>query len=316
MTAYVGTRQAGTLQLPVAMEWSFHYTVGVPCDSFSITIPWVGELPVFVELWDTFRAEHQGAVVFSGIIDECVSRQGEQGATIEITGRGYAARLLDNEALGQDYVTATLEDVLKDHVYPFGVQVAERVDLFPVTPFQVDSGTSAWGVLYDFCRYYGNVMPRFNKAGQLILKYWDKKVGLKLTDGTPLTSLTHRQKRYGVCSQVWVRDRVTQEVQKVSDSTLLAQGYVKQDVITMPGKSTTSAMTYNGSYRLAKSKGERLRIEAVVPTLEFLEPGSLVEICRSNWFANGSYVLLEVEVGVSARGAYTKMELGDPNMML
>ena len=37
-----------------------------------------------------------------------------------------AALLLDNEALGQDYGTATLEDILRDHVAPMGSNWRER----------------------------------------------------------------------------------------------------------------------------------------------------------------------------------------------
>lgn len=302
--------------MPGPLQWNFQYSVGVPCDSFTLLFPWFGDLPVSVELWSDFYAEEEGTRVFSGVIDECLCSLGQSGAHIEVTGRGYGARLLDNEAVGQDYLTATLEDILKDHVRPYGVEVGQRVSLPSVSPFQVDSGTSAWGVLYDFCQYYGDIMPRFNREGQLILAPWGKQVQLEVNDRTAVTSLTHRVKRYGVCSQVLVRDRVTKLVSTVADSGLMSQGYVAQQVVTMPGQSTSQAMRFDGSHRLAQSQAERLRVELVVPSLNYLDPGCLVEVNRTDWMGNGTYVLVEAEVGVSEKGAYTRMELGDPDMTL
>ena len=39
-----------------------------------------------------------------------------------MSGRGMAARLLDNEALSQDYELAAPADILRDHVEPYGIQ--------------------------------------------------------------------------------------------------------------------------------------------------------------------------------------------------
>ena len=56
---------------------------------------------------------------------------------MEVSGRGMAARLLDNEALGQDYLYATQADILRDHVTPYGIQAALGGSLLPVARFSV-----------------------------------------------------------------------------------------------------------------------------------------------------------------------------------
>ena len=63
-----------------------------------------------------FTAEHEGERVFTGLVDECEVSTGPRGCLLEVSGRGMAARLLDNEALGQDYLSATQADILRDHV--------------------------------------------------------------------------------------------------------------------------------------------------------------------------------------------------------
>ncbi len=68
-----------------------------------------------------------------------------------------AARLLDNEALGADYQVATVEDILRDHVAPTALRpcggAAAGAGLLG------GRGSSEWRVVYEFCRYYGELPP-------------------------------------------------------------------------------------------------------------------------------------------------------------
>ena len=53
-----------------------------------------------------------------------------------------AARLLDNEALSQDYELAAPADILRDHVEPYGIQTEGGAALGPVSRFSVAAGSS------------------------------------------------------------------------------------------------------------------------------------------------------------------------------
>lgn len=77
-----------------------------------------------------FAAEEDGERVFTGVVDEVCCGWDEDGARLSVSGRSMAALLLDNEALGCDYQTATLADILRDHVTPYGIQVG-RTDRLP-----------------------------------------------------------------------------------------------------------------------------------------------------------------------------------------
>ena len=117
-----------------------------------------------------------------------LERQGAEGLRLEVSGRGMAALLLDNEALGQDYGTATLEDILRDHVAPYGIELSGEASLPAVSPFSVSTGSSEWAVLYEFAQYCGGVCPRFDRAGRLVLKGWTEVENLAISDATPLTA--------------------------------------------------------------------------------------------------------------------------------
>lgn len=316
MEAYLGTSEGERILLPVALEWEMEYTAGVPCDSFVYRCAWRGERDAKLDTWSTFTAVYQGETVFTGVVDECVGQWSASGATLEVNGRGMAARLLDNEALGQDYMTATLQDILETYVYPFGVEVGEGNTLPSVQSFQVSSGASAWSVLYEFCHYYGGVLPRFNKYGALLLSAWEREQSLLVDDESTVVSLESRYRRHGVLSEVWVRDRVAQVVNKVREEEMLGKELCARKVFTMPARSNLQTMEYSGEFQLARAKGDRFRLELVVGGLHFLEPGQMVEILRSDWWDNGVFRLVAVTVSLTAKGAMTRMELAHTDVVL
>ena len=172
MTGYVFTAGGTSIQLPAPVSWTFQYTAGVPCDSFRLRCIWAGENAVRPSEWATFQALEGSEVKFTGVVDECETVRGPEGSYFEISGRGMAARLLDNEALSQDYEVATLADILRDHVTPYGISVGEQSPMGAVSRFSVAAGSSEWSVLYDFSRYYNGIYPRFDQLGRLILTPW------------------------------------------------------------------------------------------------------------------------------------------------
>ena len=143
-----------------------------------------------------------------------------------------------------------------------------------MSPFSVPTGSSEWAVLYEFAQYCGGVCPRFDRAGRLVLEGWTEVENLAISDATPVTSLTVRDRRYGVLSQILVRDRVRQTVEQVEATDFLRMGGRCRRVMTMPGRSSYQAMRYSGQFQLDRSAAELVRMEAVVPVLFYGKPGT------------------------------------------
>lgn len=316
MTGYVFTAQGEASALPAPLSWAFQYTSGVPCDSFQIRCLWEGANTADPRQWCTFQAVEDGQVVFTGVVDECETALTAQGAWIDVSGRGMAARLLDNEALGQDYQVATLADILRDHVAPYGITVAQQASLAPVGQFSVAVGSSEWSVLYDFVRYYHGITPRFDRQGQLVLAPWEDSAQLLLDDATPVTRLVCRDKRYGVLSQVVVRDRYQQLLQRVDNPGFQALGGSRRQVVTMPGKSQYQAMRYSGQFQLDQSAAEQLILEVTIPILFYGKPGDLVRLQRSDWGRDGLYRVNQAQVGADESGGWTRLELAPPDVIV
>ena len=113
MTAYMTDAAGKRWALPDLTAWRLEYTAGSPCDSFWLRCLWDRDSDAHPEDWVGFLAYHDGRQVFTGLVDECEVTAGPGGQLLELSGRGMAARLLDNEALGQDYQSATQADILR-----------------------------------------------------------------------------------------------------------------------------------------------------------------------------------------------------------
>lgn len=311
MTAYV-TDAAGTRwALPALTAWRMEYTAGVPCDSFWLRCVWDEGNTARPGEWVGFTAEHGGERVFTGLVDECEVTVSAAGRLLEASGRGMAARLLDNEALGQDYLLATQADILRDHVIPYGIETAPGADLPPVSRFSVAAGSSEWSVVYDFARYYSGVAPRFDRMGRLVLSGWNDS-RQRVLDGGGLLSLTRRDRRYGALSQVLVRDRWSGRVETVDSASLLEAGIRARRVITMPTRSSYKSMRYSGAFQLERSAAELERVEATVGEIFCVWPGDLVKLQCAGWNWNGLYRAAQVTVGMDGGGCWSRLELANP----
>ena len=300
--------------LPDLTAWRFQYGCGTPCDSFQAVCLWEpGKDDVLAEAV-RFTAVEDGKIVFSGVVDECERGWDQSGGTLTISGRGMAARLLDNEALGADYQVATLEDILRDHVMPYGITVGARTQLPQVPGFSVAVGSSEWQVLYDFCRYHGGVSPRFDREGRLLITPWEQGEKLVLGEDAAVTALTLRDQRYGVLSEILVRDRTTDEVQRVTNSDFLRRGGRCRRVLTMPGKSSYQAMRYSGEYQLARSREGLRELEIELAGAFAAWPGDLVELRLAQDVGRGLWRVRESTCGLDEQGTYTRLTLWEPDV--
>lgn len=311
MTGYLLNRAGERLELPVFKSWKLRRTGSVPCDSFEGICPWDGGLEPKLEEACRLILEEDGQRRFTGVLDECALNWDEGGGTLSLAGRGLAALLLDNEAPGQDYQVATLEDILREHVTPYGIRVARKGKLPAVPGFSVSSGSSRWQVLENFARYHGGVEPRFDVWGNLTVGGGETPPRWRVDYKTGVMAVNWRDKRYGVYSEILVQDRWSLKPQRVANNGFIAQGGRRGKVLTMPGKSAYQAMRYSGEYQLKRSYEERFRLELTVPGNYFCEPGDQVEVFLPDPMgAMGVWKVLETLAVTDGGGSRVRLTLG------
>ena len=162
----------GQMELPTAVSWRFCYGTDTPCDSFFLRCLWEKGQERLLSGACRFFAEWEGERAFTGVVDEFTVVCGQDGLYLELSGRGMAALLLDNEAMPAEYQRCTRADIVADHVAPYGVEAVGGGQLPAVAGFTVTSGESEWSVVRRYACYYGGVVPRFDRQGRLVLDAW------------------------------------------------------------------------------------------------------------------------------------------------
>ena len=254
MTGTLYTADHRMFRLPPLLSWRVTHTGGVPCDSFTVTFVYQKEMAPALALAAGFAAEEKGEVMLRAVVDEYTVNLDGGGLTATVSGRGYAARLLDNESRPVTYESATLGEILRNHAEPYGVRFEEAADLRAESVYTVAAGTSQWKAVESFCRTYGGFSPRFSREGELLAGPEPEGRTLSIGEGDPVLSCSLREDHYGVLTEALVIDKTRNKTSSVKNQEMIDKGGQCRRVIYTPGQSTWAAMRYTGEYQIQRSK--------------------------------------------------------------
>ena len=308
LTVQLHTYAGESCALPALLGWELEYTGGVPCDGMSVTCPYDGGMAAVLPKATRFTALWDGDVVLRGVVDAYEVSMSQGGLLVTVEGRGMAALLLDNESEALAYGRATLPEILKNHVSPYGL--AYEIRQWPVGDgYTVASGSSQWKALQVFTRRYGGFDPYFTKEGKLVVgPLWGTGKLLQIDDSTPLLSLTKREDRYGVISEVLIQDKSQGVSQSVVNRAFAAAGGQRRHVLYMP-KSTPDSRRYTGEYQIAESALEQLEIQAELPWAFAAVPGDRVSLQLSRLGLSAVYEVVEARSCMDSGGERTELTL-------
>lgn len=311
MTGRIFTCDHRVYDLPELMEWKVVHTGTVPCDSYSVTFLYDKGMAEVLRLAAGFAAIHQGKTVLRAIVDEYSVELGSGGLTATVAGRGYAARLLDNESRPLTYQEATLAEIVRCHVTPYGITAGEVADVRASSVYTVPAGVSQWKALEGFCRTYGGFSPRFSRDGRLLAAP-ERSGGKRLSigQGDPVLSCTLREDHYGVLTEVLVIDKTRNTSYSVKNEDMIRRGGQCRRVVYTPGQSTWDAMRYTGEYQIRRSKEDQRIVTVSLPGSFLAFPGDRVDLRLDRMGLSGSFRVAEAASAFSAeRGATAALTL-------
>ncbi|MGM9619327.1 MAG: hypothetical protein ACI3W8_05800 [Oscillospiraceae bacterium] len=294
MKGYLRTYDGREYELPTLLQWEVDLTGSVPCDSFSVSCAYDPAMLAVLPDVTRFYAVQEGQRVFFGVVDEYIAAKNRQGRTLTLTGRGMAALLVDNESEAMSYESADLREIFRNHAAPYGFSCG-TMDALRGTKYVVESGSSQWKALSRFTEYYGGFSPRFTPTGELILSAGAEGKRLKIGEDAPVLALSYTENRYGVFSEVLVKDKARGASLLVENEELKRRGGSCRRVIYMPRKSSYAAMRYTGEYQIMKSKEEQLQIELQLPGAFLAVPGDVVRLSLSDCGISGEFRVSEAE---------------------
>ena len=305
MTGRIITSDHRVYDLPALLAWDVIYTGSVPCDSYTVTCLYDREMAEPLHLAAGFLAMGDGEVLLRGIVDEYAVELTAAGLTVTVSGRGYAARLLDNESRPVTYQGATLEEIVRCHVTPYGISAAEIAPVSASSVYTVASGTSQWKALDSFCRTYGGFSPRFRRDGWLLAAPEEDGRRIVIDGSVPVLSCTLREDHYGVLTEVLVIDKTRNVSYSVKNQDMIARGGQCRRVVYTPGQSAWAAMRYTGEYQIGQSRAEELAIQVKLPGCFLAFPGDIVRLELEVMGLAGEYRVAEAENEASPENGET-----------
>ena len=253
MKGYLIDKNGALTLLPEFLSWDVCHGMGEPCDWFEVSfIYYSAQLPKLQSAC-RFRAVHNNAVVFKGIIDEYSISIDEKGSVVTLSGRSDAALLLDNELPAQEYAQLSNSAAVSAFARAFGISSVVSGSAKTLNSFSVRTGESAWSALKRFCRYAWGTVPYFTKSGTLVL---NGRTGstIAVDASKDAASVSLCDEHYGIISDISIRNRVTGASYTVSNERFAAFGGKCHREMTVPKTTGADAARYTAEYQIAESK--------------------------------------------------------------
>ena len=124
-----------------------------------------------------------------------------------------------------------------------------------------------------------------------------------------MTKICRRDRRYGVLSEILVRDRYSGVVTEVKNDAFRERGGRARRVITMPGRAGRQEMYNAGMEQLRRSRKEWMELEVTIPSPFWAMPGQLVRIERPGGAFNGTFRTAGSTVAADETGYWTRLIL-------
>ena len=288
MTGYIISSSGAETELPPFLSWDICHGLGEPCDWFEVSFIYYSPQLSKLQSACRFRGEHNGATVFTGVVDEYSISIDEHGSVVTILGRSPAALLLDNELPAASYAALSSESLISSFITPNGISQVVSGAAKTLGSFSVSTGESAWSAVKRFSRYAWGTTPFFTPEGVLIL---NGRQGSNITVDADKDAhaVKLRDERYGIISDVRVKNRVTGASYTVRNEDFIARGGKSHRELTVPKTTGADAARYTAEYQIAESKRGRHLIELTITKQFACFPGDIIELSSTALGVSGSY---------------------------
>lgn len=288
MTGYIISSSGVETELPPFLSWDVCHGFGEPCDWFEVSFIYYSHQLSKLQSACRFRAEHNGATVFTGVVDEYSISIDDHGSVVTVSGRSPAALLLDNELPAASYAALSSESLISNFITPYGVSQVVSGESKSLGSFSVSTGESAWSAVKRFSRYAWGTTPFFTPEGALILN-GRQGSSVAIDADNDAHAIKLRDERYGIISDVRVKNRVTGASYTVSNEDFIARGGKSHRELTVPKTTGADAARYTAEYQIAESERGKHLIELTITKQFACFPGDIIELSSTALGVSGSY---------------------------
>lgn len=304
MTGYLIDSSGTQTELPEFLSWDVCHGIGEPCDWFEVSFIYYNSQLPKLRSARRFIGKNNNNTVFTGVVDEYSISIDKNGSVVTVTGRGDAALLLDNELSAREYETLSSTQMLEKFVKPFGISNIVSGEAVTLGEFSVRTGESAWSALRRFCRYAWNTIPYFAPDGTLVLNARKGKT-IEADSSKTVAATVMNDEKYGVISDVTVRNRVTGTSYSVKNGNADYAGLKSHREISVPKTTGAAAARYTAEYQIEESMRGRKTVKLTLTKQFACFPGDVVELTAEKLGVSGSFGVLRSHCWGDSFGAGT-----------
>ncbi len=308
MKGYIIDKSGVQTELPELLSWDVCHGMGEPCDWFELSFIYYSDQLSKLRSACRFKGVHNNAVVFTGLVDEYSISIDEKGSVVTLSGRSDAALLLDNELPAQEYAELSSAAAVSAFVSPYGITSVVSGVPKTLSGFSVRTGESAWSALRRFCRYAWSTTPFFAKDGTLIL---NERTGSTITvdASKDAAGIALSDERYGIISDITVRNRVSGTSYTSSNSAFVLRGGKCHRELTVPKTAGADTARYTAEYQIAESQRGKRCVKLTLTKQFACFPGDKVSLTAAKLGVSGVFTVLSSHCWADSLSAGTIVTL-------
>lgn len=301
ITVKVWDSAGGERSLNQLLSFRYSFSQQSPCGFWECEVgdaglsSWIHRIQVSLE----------GRVLFSGKMDRQVWEQKSTGSLCRITARSDTAALLDNQAPPVTYQNYSLNQLLYDHGYPYGL-TGSSLPGGTLEQIICPQGMSHWEFLQFYCRLLLGYQPWVDEEGRLV---HEKSGGVQSFALGEYESFTLTVDRTQMISRLFVLDDTGQyrPIANRFAQALLAQ---RTQYYAPPGRWREN-LTQAAGNRFCQAQMDYLTGELTLSGLRRFSLGQRVNVEGRGISASG-LELIGIVLEGDGGGVHTRLTLWDP----
>lgn len=298
---FVETLEGSQRRKMFPVHFSCVSSVDTPADSIKATFlishpkKWMKEIK-------TLELQGDGNRLFHGICDRQIVSLQQDGCRMTVWGRSDAALLLDNEAIPQEYVRVSLDEMFDKHIKPYGFQ-NELGLTGSLSNYRVGKGISEWGAFSTFCRRAVGRTPHihFGKVSFFL----PGKGNHIISEKTPVISVRWINRRSEIISETLIRDEMGSYRNCVQNEKAEGLGIVRRRCLIPSAQWANPAV--DAKLQMEESARGKVCLEVEMPQILSWELGEEVIVSIPEFYFWGNIAKRELEFSQS--GAVSRFVL-------
>lgn len=261
---------------------SINSRLSVPADSLTAVFKYNEDYTDYKYI----KVLYDEKIIFKGVVDSQKITVNKRGKYLTVYCRSLAGCLLDNQLQPQNIQGITDSIIYNQHLKPFGISVNKLTNRPCSQVINIGKGVSVYELLCEYSSRVFNCQPRITPQGVVVFNGDVSAVNYSFTNGVSnlnensyyCTSIEIEHNRYGVVSQVYVRNSLND----IGYNLVLENKEAKKRGIEckryLDATPSSGFCTYDGTRIIENSNKQSTNIKVVCPCFVYNPVGGTAKV--------------------------------------